>query len=61
MQSVYSAAQADWDRKSFNYVQIKLLVLDSTTWNHLTVCKQMSSDSFKNCYLHTIRLQTPHT
>ena len=35
-------------------VQIKLLVLDRNTWNHLTVCKQMSSGSFKNCYLQTI-------
>ena len=23
-------------------------MLDSNTWNHLTVCKQMSSGSFKN-------------
>ena len=27
---------------------IELLVLDSSTWNHLTVCKQMSSGSFEN-------------
>ena len=26
----------------------KLLVLNSNTWNQLTVCKQMSFDSFKN-------------
>ena len=32
MQSVYSLAPADW--------VIELLVLDSNTWNHLTVCKQ---------------------
>ena len=34
--------------KSFNCVQIKQLVLDINTWNHLTVCKQMSYDSFKD-------------
>ena len=27
---------------------VKLLLLQSNTWNHLTVCKKMSSDSFKN-------------
>ena len=27
---------------------IELLVLDNNTWNHLTVCKQMDSGSFKN-------------
>ena len=27
---------------------IELLMLTSNTWNHLTVCKQMSSGSFKN-------------
>ena len=36
---------------------IELLVLHSSTWNHLTVCKQMSSDSFKNYFNQTIRLQ----
>ena len=25
-----------------------VLVLNSSTWTHLTVCKQMSSDSFKD-------------
>ena len=25
-----------------------LLALDSNTWNHLTVCKQMRFDSFKS-------------
>ena len=25
-----------------------LFVLDSSTWNHLTVCKQMKSNLFKN-------------
>ena len=29
-------------------INIELLVLDSNTWNHLTVCKQMSYGSFKN-------------
>ena len=28
-------------KKPFSYVKIKLLVLDSNTGNHLTVCKQM--------------------
>ena len=27
---------------------IKLLVLDRNSWNHLTVCKQMISGSLKN-------------
>ena len=27
---------------------VKLLLLNSNTWNHLTVCKKMSSGSFKN-------------
>ena len=27
--------------------EIELFVLDSNTWNHLTVCKQMSSSLFK--------------
>ena len=31
--------------------QKELFVLDSNTWNHLTVNEQMSSGSFKNCYL----------
>ena len=26
----------------------ELLILNSNTWNHLTVCKQMSTGSFKN-------------
>ena len=29
---------------------IKLLELNISMWNHLTVCKQMCSDSFKNDY-----------
>ena len=33
--------------KRFNCVQIKPLVLDSNTWNHLTVSKQMIFESFK--------------
>ena len=32
----------------FNCVPIELLVLNSNTWNHLTVCKQLNSGSFKN-------------
>ena len=36
---------------------LELLALNSNTGNHLTVCKQMSSGSFKNFHLHTIRLQ----
>ena len=43
--------------KPFNCVQIKLLMLYSNAWNHLTVCKQMSQGSFKSCYEQTIRLQ----
>ena len=35
---------------------IELFVFDSNTWNHLTVCKQMKSGSFK-IYLQTIHLQ----
>ena len=27
---------------------VELLELHNNTWNHLTVCKQMSSGSFKN-------------
>ena len=27
---------------------VKLWLLYSNTWNHLTVCKQMSAGSFKN-------------
>ena len=34
--------------KSFNCVQIKLLVLDNNTQSHFTVCKQRSSGSIKN-------------
>ena len=40
--------------KPFNFVQtndwynIELLMLDCNTWNHLTVCKQMSSGLFRN-------------
>ena len=33
--------------KPFHYVQIELLGFDSNTWNHFTVCKQMSSCSLK--------------
>ena len=47
----------------FNYVQtnnwfkIELLALHRNIWSRLTVYKQISSDSFKNCYLQTICLQ----
>ena len=34
--------------KPFNCVKINLFVVDNNNSNHLTVCKQMSSDSFKN-------------
>ena len=43
--------------KPFNCVQMKLLMLDSNTWNYLTVCKHVNSSWFKNCYLQTICLQ----
>ena len=43
--------------RTYNCVQIEQLVFDSNTWNYLTLSKQMSPDSFKNCYLETIRLQ----
>ena len=36
-----------------NECWIELILFDCNTWNHLTVCKQMSSCSFKNCYLQT--------
>ena len=36
---------------------MELLMLNSKTLNLLTVFKEMSSDSFKNCYRQTIRLQ----
>ena len=42
--------------KLFNCVQIKLLAFDSSTWNHLTEHKQMSSGSFKNSYQQAICL-----
>ena len=34
--------------KPVNCVKTELLVLDCNIWNHLTVCKQMGSGSFKN-------------
>ena len=40
----------------FNSKQIKLLVLDSNTWNHLTECKQMRSGLFKKFYQQTFHL-----
>ena len=32
-------------------------MLNNNTWNHLTVCKQIISDLFKNSYIWTILLQ----
>ena len=29
-------------------IKIELLMLNSNTWNYLTVCKQMNSGLFKN-------------
>ena len=37
-----------WNLKLSMFKQMIELVLDSNTWNHLTVCKQISSGSFKN-------------
>ena len=34
--------------KKPNQYWIELLVLDKNTWNHLIVCKQVNSGSFKN-------------
>ena len=36
---------------------MELLVLDRNTWNHLTVCKQMSSGSILRIYQRIISLQ----
>ena len=36
-------------------------MLNSNNWNHLTMCKQMSSGLLKECYLQTIYLQITHT
>ena len=33
--------------ESFNCALIKLLMLDNITWNHLTVCQEMSSGLFE--------------
>ena len=40
-------------------MHIKLLVLERNTWKYLTLCKQMSSGSFKNCYLYCIVWNEP--
>ena len=37
---------------------VKLLVSHTITWNHFTVCKQMSSNSFKNYYWQTIHYKS---
>ena len=34
--------------KPFNCMHLKLFVLDNNNWNYLTVCKQISSDLFKD-------------
>ena len=52
---------ANCEQTSDQY-QIKLLVLDSNTWNHLTVCNQICSDSYENNHcLQTMRLQIIYT
>ena len=43
------------------YCSVELLSLNSNTWNHLTVCKQISSGSFKNFEEQSIRLQIKYT
>ena len=35
-------------RTNKGLILIELLVLDRNTWNHLIVCKQISSNSFKS-------------
>ena len=37
--------------------EIGLCISNRNTWNHLTVCNQMNSGSFKNCYMQTISLK----
>ena len=37
-----------------NNILIELLVLDNNTWNPLTVCKQMSSDTFTNNVIYKL-------
>ena len=47
--------------EQLNCVQMKLSVFDYNTWNYLTVCKQMSSGSFKNNVTYKLfRLQVIH-
>ena len=46
--------------KTFNSMQIKLWALDGNTGNHLTACKQMSSDSFLKNFLQAIYLRIMH-
>ena len=36
---------------------VKVLVLEGSIWNYLTVCKQMNSGLFLKWYLQTIYLQ----
>ena len=40
-----------------NSFLIQLRVLNRNTWCHLTICKQMRSSLFKNCYQQTLRKQ----
>ena len=43
-------------QETIKVLQAGLLVLDQNSWNHITEYKQMNTGSYKNCYLHTIRL-----
>ena len=49
------------DLKPFDCVQIQLLVFDSNTWNHLTLCKQMMSALFKNNVTYKLFIYKYHT
>ena len=46
--------------KPFNYGQRKQSILDKNTWNHLTVCKTISSISIKKRYqqIHSFKKHT---
>ena len=43
-------------KQTNDWYKIEFLVLDWNGWNHLAMCKQMSSDSLK-CYKRTMNLQ----
>ena len=54
--------------KPFTYAQIELLILNGSSWNNLTVCHQMSSNSSKyvtyfihKSHTHTHTLTHTHT